>query len=86
MLAAHEYLTTQTQTNMSMAAQFDIFKSDLTGSVMWVGIATDLESAKARVEALGKSQPGEYLILDQHTGDKLPLAVGTVLNAPTIVR
>ena len=57
-----------------MTAQFDIFKSGHEGNALWVGIATDLESAKARVQALGKSKPGEYLILDQHTGNKIPVS------------
>lgn len=54
-----------------MTAQFDIFKSDHEGNVLWVGSATDLESAKDQVRALGKSKPGEYLILDQHTRSKI---------------
>lgn len=32
--------------------------------------AADLERAKARVKALSASSPGEYIILDQNTGEK----------------
>ena len=56
-----------------MNADVDIFKSDRRG-VLWVGVASDLESAKAHIQALGKSQPGEYLIMDQRTGDKIAVS------------
>lgn len=54
-----------------MNAEFDIFKSDTTGRVLWVGVASNLESAKDRIQAIGKSRPGKYLIMDLRTGDKI---------------
>ena len=62
---------------MHIVAQFDIFKTDRNGNVVWLEVATDLESAKARVEAIGKSDPGEYLILDQHSGAKIAIKIRT---------
>jgi len=37
---------------------------------MWVESAAALDEAQARVEALGESRPGEYLIFCQKTGQK----------------
>jgi hypothetical protein len=49
----------------------DIFKTDADGSVLWRGSAKDFVSAKASINKLALSSPGEYLILDQHTGQRV---------------
>jgi len=49
-----------------------IFKSDPNGTVLWLGTEKDLQTAKARVQTIATSQPGEYLIVDQHAGAKIP--------------
>ena len=51
----------------------EIFKIDASGAPLWVEAAVDLPSAKARVEALGAIQPGEYLIFDSRTGQRTQL-------------
>jgi hypothetical protein len=38
--------------------------------------AKDLESAKVRVEELSKSWPGQYVIVNQETGDRLFINTG----------
>jgi hypothetical protein len=44
-------------------------------------IADSLESAKERVEDLGKFWPGKYVIVNQETGERLTITVG---DEPTI--
>ena len=60
-----------------MEARFDIFKYDAQGDVRWIEAAQDLAAAKTRVSVLGESWPGLYLILDQKTGDKISIQVGS---------
>jgi hypothetical protein len=51
-----------------MFQPLDIFKTDLDGGVLWRGAADDFASAKRCIEKLALSAPGEYLILNQRTG------------------
>jgi hypothetical protein len=55
----------------AMFYPLDIFKTDPDGSVLWRGAAETLVAAKARIQSLALSSPGEYLILDQHTGQRV---------------
>ena len=54
----------------------DIFKTDSDGSVLWRGAVESLVAAKLRVQKLALSSPGEYLIVDQHTGERVRIVVG----------
>jgi hypothetical protein len=56
----------------------DIFKTDPDGSVLWRGAAETLVAAKARVQSLALSSPGEYLVLNQHTGDRVSIMLPDV--------
>jgi len=49
----------------------DVFKTDSDGSVLWRGAAEDFVAAKAWIQKLAASAPGEYLILDQKTGQRV---------------
>jgi len=51
-----------------MFSPLDIFKTDPDGGVLWRGAAEDFASAKKCIEKLAISAPGEYLILNQRTG------------------
>lgn len=51
-----------------MFSPLDIFKTDPDGGVLWRGAAEDFVSAKKCIEKLAISAPGEYLILNQRTG------------------
>jgi hypothetical protein len=51
----------------------DIFKTDSDGSVLWRGAAETLVAAKARIQSFALSSPGEYLVLNQHTGDRVSI-------------
>src|SRR5260370_36235520 len=50
----------------------DIFKVESSG-LRWMEVAADLERAKARVKVLAASSPGEYIILNQETGEKISI-------------
>lgn len=52
-----------------MLPPFDIFKVEGT-ELRWMEAAADLERAQARVKVLIASSPGEYIILNQKTGEK----------------
>jgi hypothetical protein len=54
----------------------DIFKTNSDGSVLWRGAAANLVAAKARINKLAVSSPGEYLVLDQHTGNSIRIMMG----------
>jgi len=54
-----------------MVPPFDIFKRQGGGSVRWLGVLTDLETAKVRVKELAKTIPGEYFIFSLATGHRL---------------
>jgi len=52
-----------------MTHTLDIFRLETCG-VLWLESAATLEHAKTRVRELAARAPGEYLVLDQKTGDK----------------
>jgi hypothetical protein len=53
-----------------MSTPFDIFQLDRAG-VRWLESADSLDRAKARIHELAVGSPGEYILLDHKTGDKL---------------
>lgn len=55
-----------------MIPPFDIFKVE-SGQLRWMELAADLERAKARVRILATSSPGEYIIANQETGEKISI-------------
>jgi hypothetical protein len=56
-----------------MIPAFDIFQTETGGHVLWRGTAATLEDAKARAKELSVRSPGDYLILNLKTGDKIIL-------------
>jgi len=59
------------EANSRMAPSFDIFKIDLIGDVIWRDAAESLVAARVSIEKLATSFPGEYLIFDQKTGQRV---------------
>jgi hypothetical protein len=53
-----------------LSVAFDIFKQQPDGNAYWIDAAPDLETAKARVRVLAKSFPGQYVVVDNATGEK----------------
>jgi hypothetical protein len=69
-----------------MFPSLDIFKIDSGGSVLWRGAVESFAAAKARIQKLALSSPGEYLILDQNTGNRIRVAPSTqagLMDVPT---
>ena len=53
-----------------MTALFDIFRVE-SGGVRWMECVTSLEDAKTRVQQIAAGAAGEYIIVDQRTGNRL---------------
>jgi hypothetical protein len=66
-----------------MLPSHDIFKMYSDGSVRWRGAVESVEAAKARIQTLALSSPGEYVILNQHTGDRIRVASTGSVKMPT---
>ena len=54
-----------------MTPSLDIFRIDPGGRVLWCGAVKGFVAAKARIQMLAVSSPGEYLILDEDTGNRI---------------
>jgi len=54
-----------------MVPTLDIFKIDPGSGVIWRGAVASFVAAKARIQMLALSSPGEYIILDQDTGQRV---------------
>jgi hypothetical protein len=52
--------------------RFNIFKVESDGP-RWMEAAADMARAKARVKILATSSPGEYIIANQKTGEKISI-------------
>jgi hypothetical protein len=61
-----------------LSAPFDILKMQPDGSTYWVEAAEDLDTAKGRVRVLLKYFPGQYVIVDNTTGEKV--VIGPTLH------
>jgi hypothetical protein len=59
-----------------LPAPFDIFKQQPDGNSYWVEAAQDLEAAKARAQILAENFSGQYIIVDNTTGEKLFIGSG----------
>jgi len=66
-----------------MFASLDIFKIISGDEVLWRGAVESLVAAKLRIQRLALSSPGEYLILDQHTGDRVRFTVEAAGGVPS---
>ena len=64
-----------------MTIPFDIFQSESNGSVLWLESAATLEDAKARIQQLALRSPGEYLLVNQDTGNKLVIKLEGLAGA-----
>jgi hypothetical protein len=51
---------------------FEIFQLK-KGGLHWLEAAADLRTAKARVKILAEGSPGEYVVVNQETGDKISI-------------
>lgn len=56
-----------------MSQQFHIFKVEGDGSLRLLEEASELERARARVKRLAAFSPGEYIIANQSTGERISI-------------
>jgi hypothetical protein len=70
--------------HFTMFHPLDIFKTDRDGEVLWLCAVKNFAAAKACVENLERSSPGEYLILDQITGHKVYVTLGVSTPASSV--
>ena len=68
-----------------MTHPIDIFQMDSAG-VRWLEAAPNLEHAKARVKEFAATSPGEYVVLDQKTGNKIVIRSGGVHGVSEALR
>ena len=54
-----------------MFPSFDVFQIDDHGRVVWRGFVESLLAARATIQQLMQADPGDYLILDQSSGQRL---------------
>jgi len=59
-----------------LSAPFDIFKQEPDGNAYWVEAAQDLDTAKGRARVLAEHFPGQYVIVDNTTGEKFFIGSG----------
>jgi DNA-binding NarL/FixJ family response regulator len=59
---------------------FDIFRMFDSGDLVWLGVAETLDEAIARVNSLGCSQPGKYIIRSLKSENTTTIEVGLAVN------
>ena len=62
----------------TLSAPFDIYKQQPDGKDYWVEAAQGRDAATARVRILAETFPGQYVIVDNSTEEKV--LIGTKLN------
>jgi hypothetical protein len=50
-----------------MNSHLSIFRNDVRGNPVWLDCATDLETARFKLDQLASVIPGEYFVFDQRT-------------------
>ena len=56
---------------------YDLFRIEQDGQMRWLEAVGALEVAKARIQILGATSPGRYLVFSQATENKLPFEVNS---------
>jgi len=64
-----------------MVLQFNVFRVEENG-LRWVESASSLATATARVHELAAHSMGDYLVVDQGTGEKYAIAADGVADPP----
>jgi hypothetical protein len=59
-----------------MIEPLDIFIKTKDGTYLWKAAADSFELAKSKVEQLATNAPGEYMIFNQSTGNKIVVKDG----------
>ena len=69
-----------TPTSARDLESFDIFRMFDSGDLVWLGVAETLDEAIARVNSLGSSQPGKYVIRSLKSESTTTIEVGQAVN------
>lgn len=75
MLTARKKISSESRIirERAMLPPFNIYKVESESHLHRMDAAVDLERAKARVKVLAASWPGEYIIANQETGEKISI-------------
>jgi hypothetical protein len=65
---------------MKVHTPIDIFRVEPKG-VLWLESSASIDEARARIQLLGTQNPGEYVLLNQATGNKLMIKAGGANSA-----
>lgn len=63
-----------------MFPSIDIFKLD-GGVPRWIEAAQDFDAAKSRVQILGAKSPGEYVVFNHSTQNKIVIKTGPEIKS-----
>src|SRR5206468_7515151 len=66
-------LPSHSRSQLAMSQQFDICKMESDGSLRLIEGAGDVERARARVKKLAAFSPGEYIIANRQTGERISI-------------
>lgn len=61
-----------------MTPKYDIFRRNKQGMEMWIEPALTLDGAKARIQELGATEPGDFFIFNHKSTEKVELRVGQI--------
>jgi len=64
-----------------MTEPLDLFIKMENGTYVWKAAADSLQDAKAKVEQLATNSPGEYMIYNQETNEKIVVTRDPPLGA-----
>ncbi len=67
---AAKAVTNERACTMKVHTPIDIFRVEPKG-VLWLESSPSIDEARARIQLLGTQNPGEYVLLNQTTGNKL---------------
>ena len=69
-----------------MRALFDMYRVDVDGSVEWLGSSQDYRLALLEIGLNSVEAPGEYVIVDRQTSDRIVLSFGMRRGPPVAVQ
>jgi hypothetical protein len=51
----------------------DVFRIQAEGGVRWLGSVENLEAAKALIKVQSAKEPGDFLVVDLESGDRMEI-------------
>jgi hypothetical protein len=56
-----------------LAGSLDVFRIQAEGGVHWIGTSETIEAAKALIKAESTKQPGDFLVVNLETGQRVEI-------------